>query len=59
MRISEFPLMEFDPSRNAVIDPARAITPLVVPEPFVLCFFRDAIARPATTKRRAPNAGQG
>lgn len=41
----EFPLMEFDPSRNAVIDPARTIAPRDVPEAFVLCFFRDAIAR--------------
>jgi uridine phosphorylase len=41
----EFPLMEFDPSRDAVIDPARAITPFDVPEAFVFCFFQDAIAR--------------
>lgn len=45
MTSREFPLMEFDPSRNAVIDPARAITLVDVPESFVLCFFQDAIAR--------------
>ena len=44
MSSHESPLMEFDPSRDAVIDPARAITPFDVPESFVLCFFPDAIA---------------
>lgn len=41
----EFPLMEFDPSQDAVVDAARAITPFDVPETFVLCFFPDAITR--------------
>jgi uridine phosphorylase len=37
--------MEFDPSRDAVVDPAGAITPFAVPESFVVCFFQGAIAR--------------
>jgi hypothetical protein len=43
MSSHELPLMEFDPSRDAVVDPARAITPFDVPDSFVLCFFQDAI----------------
>ena len=45
MSSRDFPLLEFDPSPDAVIDPARAITPFDVPGSFVLCFFQDAIAR--------------
>ncbi len=45
MSSHEFPLMEFDSSRDAVVDPAVAITPFDVPESFVLCFFQDAIDR--------------
>ena len=44
MSSHDFPLMEFDPSRDAVVDPARAITPFDVPESFVFCFLQDAIA---------------
>ncbi|MEO8511365.1 MAG: nucleoside phosphorylase [Chloroflexota bacterium] len=39
------PLLEFDPSPQAVIEPAQAVSPFSVPEAFVICFFRDAIER--------------
>jgi uridine phosphorylase len=39
------PLFEFDPSLQAVIEPAHAVSRFSVPEAFVVCFFRDAIER--------------
>ena len=39
------PLLEFDPTTSAVIEPAAAIRAFPVPEAFALCFFRDAIVR--------------
>jgi uridine phosphorylase len=39
------PLLEFDPSTQAVIEPAHAVSRFAVPETFVICFFRDAIER--------------
>ena len=42
------PLLEFDPTASAMIEPAAAIRDIPVPEAFVLCFFRDAIDRLVT-----------
>lgn len=39
------PLLEFDPTVPAIVEPANAVQAFPVPEAFVLCFFRDAIAR--------------
>ncbi len=39
-----YPILEFDESREAVIEPSRAVKPVPVPEHCVLCFFQDAIA---------------
>ena len=39
------PLLDFDPSREAVIEPQTAVSLFEVPEPVVICFFRDAIER--------------
>lgn len=41
--ISEYPILEFDPERNAKIDPSRVIKPRDVPKHAVLCFFRDVL----------------
>jgi uridine phosphorylase len=41
----EVPLLEFDPDRRAIVEPAAAVRAFDVPPAFVLCFFRDAIAR--------------
>ena len=38
------PILEFDPAREAVIEPAVAVTRFDVPIHAVLCFFADAIA---------------
>jgi uridine phosphorylase len=40
----EVPLLEFDPSRDAIIEPHRLIAAKTVPEHCVLCFFQDVIA---------------
>jgi len=39
------PLLEFDPTTPAVVEPSVAISPIDMPEAFVLCFFREAIDR--------------
>ena len=39
------PLLDFDPSRSAVIEPAAGIALFPVPGAFVICFFPDAIER--------------
>src|SRR5215213_429554 len=39
----DYPILEFDTARTAVIEPARIIKPIDVPEHCVLCFFQDAI----------------
>src|SRR3970282_1895892 len=38
------PILEFDPARDAVLEPHLAIEPFDLPQHVVLCFFRDAIA---------------
>ncbi|MBX7214287.1 MAG: nucleoside phosphorylase [Thermoflexales bacterium] len=39
------PLTDFDPTREAVIEPSRLIQPLPGVERAVMCFFQDAIER--------------
>ncbi len=40
----DYPILEFDATREAIIDPAKAIKDRDVPEHCVLCFFGDVIA---------------
>jgi len=40
---SVYPILEFDDTREAVIEPARVIAPLDVPQHCVICFFKDVI----------------
>jgi uridine phosphorylase len=40
---AEYPILEFDPSRAAVIQPSKTIQQADVPEPCVICFFREVI----------------
>ncbi len=42
---SDAPILEFDPSPVAVIEPSEVIAPSQVPAHAVLCFFQDVIAR--------------
>ncbi len=39
------PILEFDPSPEAIIEPGRIIRPMDVPERCVACFFADVIDR--------------
>jgi uridine phosphorylase len=39
-----YPILEFDPSPEAMIEPKKLLKPGTIPERVVLCFFQDAIA---------------
>jgi len=40
-----YPILEFDPSREAIIEPGKTIEPIAdLPEHCVICFFHDVIA---------------
>ncbi len=45
-----YPILEFDPTREALIEPARQIRPRDVPEHCVICFFRETMAKVAAEK---------
>lgn len=40
----DFPILEFDPGRAALIEPHHVFQPIDAPEHCVLCFFQDVIA---------------
>lgn len=44
MKKAAFPILEFDPDQEAIIDPQKLIQPRDVPEQCVVCFFADVIA---------------
>jgi uridine phosphorylase len=52
-----YPILEFDPSRRAIIEPKRIIKPANVPERCVVCFFQEAIDA-AVKRKRAKIAGR-
>jgi len=39
----EFPILEFDPGKTALIDPKKEIKSIDIPERCVVCFFQDVI----------------
>ena len=39
----EFPILEFDPEKNALINPEKQIKAIDIPEQCVICFFQDVI----------------
>jgi uridine phosphorylase len=43
MKTREFPILEFDPTKRAVIEPSEQIQPSDVPEHCVPCFFGDVL----------------
>ena len=45
MNTSTYPILEFDPAREALIEPARTIRPRDVPEHCVICFFKEVIEK--------------
>ncbi len=40
-----YPILEFDPAPEAVIEPARILKSIDAPEHCVVCFFQEAIAK--------------
>jgi uridine phosphorylase len=40
-----FPLLEYDPSRQAMIEPSSIVIPRNAPEHCVICFFREVIEK--------------
>ena len=40
---AEYPILEFDPTRDAVIEPSRCIDPEDVPQHCVVCFFKEVL----------------
>ena len=42
---AEFPILEYDPERTALIEPRRMVAPVEMPAHCVLCFFQEAIDR--------------
>src|SRR6476660_9925472 len=39
------PILEFDPHREAIVEPTRVVAPVSIARPCVLCFFHEVIAR--------------
>jgi hypothetical protein len=39
----EFPILEFDPKTNAILNPQTEINAIAVPKRWVICFFQHAI----------------
>ncbi len=40
---ADYPILEFDPARKALIEPSKVREPLDVPPHAVVCFFQDVI----------------
>jgi uridine phosphorylase len=51
MQPSSFPILEFDPVHEAMIEPARVYKVLDVPEHCVICFFREVIEKAVQEKQ--------
>ncbi len=43
MKRKRYPILEFDPTSEAVIHPSNVVAPADVPERCVLCFFREVL----------------
>ncbi|HEX9972262.1 MAG TPA: phosphorylase, partial [bacterium] len=55
---NEFPILEFDPDKNALIDPQKQIKSIAIPERCVICFFQDVINKLNQQKRLTKVADQ-
>jgi uridine phosphorylase len=42
---SSYPILEFDPTPEAIIEPRKVIKAIDIPERCVLCFFQDVISK--------------
>ncbi len=41
----EFPILEFDATQEAILEPSKLIKPIDIPQHVVVCFFQDVISR--------------
>ena len=48
-----YPILEFDPAREALVEPSSLIEPRDVPEHCVVCFFQEVIAKIAAERQAA------
>jgi len=39
----DYPILEYDPARKALLEPSELLLPIDIPEHCVLCFFQDVI----------------
>jgi len=46
-----YPILEYDPAREAIIEPQQLIRPIGAPEHCVVCFFQEVINKLARQKR--------
>ncbi len=51
MRRKRYPILEFDPTAEAIIEPGRVVEPADVPEHCVLCFFQEVIDKAVSGSR--------
>jgi uridine phosphorylase len=58
MTTHDYPILEFDPERSAVIEPHRTITSVSIPELAVACFFKDVVDDIVTRDKLVPLAMQ-
>ncbi len=57
--IPPYPILEFDTTREALIEPARLIQPRDVPEHCVICFFREIIVKVVTEQNARVSVENG
>jgi uridine phosphorylase len=58
MTTDNYPILEFDPVRSAVIEPRGTITSVSIPELAVACFFKDVVDDIAMRDKLVPLATQ-
>ena len=59
MRRKRYPILEFDPEREAVIHPSNVVDPADKPEKCVICFFHEVLlGLVASGKARRIELGQ-
>ena len=46
-----YPILEYDPTLEAVIEPQRVVAPIGAPEHCVVCFFQEVINKLRRQKR--------
>ena len=45
----KYPILEFDPTRRAILEPSEVFKPIDISEYCVMCFFKDIIEKVAQT----------